>query len=203
MEGLLSQIRDKFPEKFTHSEEQKLLKDRLFPGCRKPIRDSVKYCFSDSQVDYMQFLEECRKVEDEGKVGQIRLNPPKAKVAAATVPPTRDDELAKQLKYQQHQIDTLVGQVKTLVSAVKATRPISRGATTREARISQTSWRGGSRGNSLGTTPQLRARDPQVPHGAGPHYRCWQCGKMGHIKRECPTLKEQGLFQKGNASTAL
>ena len=81
----------------------------------------------------MQFLEECRKVEDEDKVGQIRLDPPKAKVAAATVPPTRDDELAKQLKYQQHQIDTLVGQVKTLVSAVKATRPISRGATTRGA----------------------------------------------------------------------
>ena len=179
MEGLLSQIRDKFPEKFTHSEEQKLLKDRLFHGCRKTIRDSVKYCFSDPQVDYMQFLEECRKVEDEDKMGQVKPTPPKAKVAAATVPSTRDDELAKQLRYQQHQIDTLVGQVQNLVSAVKATRPTSRGATTGGARMSQTSWRGGSRGNSLGTTPQHRARDPQVPHGAGPHYRCWQCGKMG------------------------
>ena len=203
MEGLLSQIRDKFPEKFTHSEEQKLLKDRLFHGCRKTIRDSVKYCFPDPQVDYMQFLEECRKVEDEDNVGQVKINPPKAKVAAATVPPTRDDELAKQLRYQQHQIDTLVGQVKALVSAVKATRPTSRGATTGGARVSQTSWRGGSRGNPLRTTPQPRARDPQVSQGAGPNYRCWQCGKLGHIKRECPNLKEQGLFQKGNASTAL
>ena len=69
MEGLLSQIRDKFPEKFTHTEEQKLLKDRLFHGCRKNVRDSVKYCFANPQVDYMQFLEECRKVEDEDKVG--------------------------------------------------------------------------------------------------------------------------------------
>ena len=101
----------------------------------------------------MQFLEECRKVEDEDKVGQVKINPPKAKVAAATVPPTRDDELAKQLRYQQHQIDTLVGQVKALVSAVKATRPNSRGATTVGARVSQTSWRGGSRGNPLRTTP--------------------------------------------------
>ena len=175
----------------------------MFHGCRKTIRDSVKYCFSDPQVDYMQFLEECRKVEDEDNVGQVKINPPKAKVAAATVPHTRDDELAKQLRYQQHQIDTLVGQVKNLVSAVKATRATSRGATTGGARVSQTSWRGGSRGNPLRTTPQPRARDPQVSQGAGPNYRCWQCGKLGHIKRECPTLKDQGLFQKGNTSTAL
>ena len=139
MEGLLSQIRDKFHEKFTHSEEQKLLKDRLFHGCRKTVRDRVKYCFSDPQVDYMQFLEECRKVEDEDKVGQVKPNPPKVKVAAATVPPTRDDELTKQLRYQQHQIDTLVGQVKNLVSAVKTTSTSSRGATTGGARMSQTS----------------------------------------------------------------
>ena len=70
----------------------------------------MKYCFADPHMDYMHFLEECRKAEDEDKVGQIKSNPPKAKVAAATVPPTREDELAKQLRYQQHQIDTLVGQ---------------------------------------------------------------------------------------------
>ena len=56
-------------------------------------------------------------------MGQAKAGPLKAKVAASTIPPTREDELAKQLKYQQHQIDTLVGQVKNLVSAVKATRP--------------------------------------------------------------------------------
>ena len=72
----------------------------LFHGCKKNVRDSVKYCFSDPHVDYMQFLEECRKVEDEDKVGQVKPNPSKAKVAAATVPPTREDELTKQLRYQ-------------------------------------------------------------------------------------------------------
>ena len=129
----------------------------------------MQYCFSDPQVDYMQFLEECRKVEDEDKVGQVKINPPKAKVVAATVPHTRDDELAKQLRYQQHRIDTLVGQVKALVSAVKATRPTSRGATTVGARVSQTSWRGGSRGNPLRTTPEHRVRDPQVSQGLVQH----------------------------------
>ena len=47
----------------------------------------------------MHFLEECCKAEDEDKVGQAKAGPPKAKVAAATIPPTREDELSKQLKY--------------------------------------------------------------------------------------------------------
>ena len=51
--------------------------------------------FADPHIDYMHFLEECRKAEDEDKVDQTKPRPPKAKVAAATVPPTREDELAK------------------------------------------------------------------------------------------------------------
>ena len=172
VEGLLSQIHDKFLEKLTHPEEQRLLKDCLFHRCKKSIWDSVKYCFVDPCIDYMHFLEECRKAEDEDKVGQIKPNPPKAKVAAATIPPTREDELAKQLRYQQYQIDTLVGQVKSLVSAVKATRVSSRGATTGGPGMhTQTTWRGGSRGRGLPrqthprTTPQPRAREPPVNSG--------------------------------------
>ena len=140
-------------------------------------------------------------------VGQTKANPPKAKVTAATVPLTREDDLAKQLRYQQHQIDALVGQVKNLVSAVKATRVSSRGANTTGGPGMQTqnSWRGSSRGRSLPrqtcprTTPQPRARNPQLTQGAGPTYRCWQCGEVGHYRRECPTLKGKGLFKEGNA----
>ena len=63
-------------------------------------------------------------------MGQTKPTPPKAKVATATVPPTREDELTKQFRYQQHQIDTLVGQVKNLVSAVNPQGPPPGGATT-------------------------------------------------------------------------
>ena len=86
----LSQIRDKFPDQFLLQEEQRLLKDHLFHGSQKSIQDSLKYCFADTSIDYMQFLEECQKSEEEGKAGQARA-PAKAKVraAAATLLPTR------------------------------------------------------------------------------------------------------------------
>ena len=66
------------------------MKDHLFHGSRKSIRDSLKYCFADTSIDYMQFLDECRKSEEEGKAGQAGASV-KAKVsaAAATLPPTR------------------------------------------------------------------------------------------------------------------
>ena len=66
-EGLLSYVRDKFPNQIPLAKEQQLLKDRLFHGCQKGIRDSVKYKHAGSTADYMSFLEECRKAEDEGR----------------------------------------------------------------------------------------------------------------------------------------
>ena len=59
IEGLLSQIRDKFPDLLPLQEEKRLLKDHLFHRNQKSIRDSLKYCFADASIDYMQFLEEC------------------------------------------------------------------------------------------------------------------------------------------------
>ena len=51
IEGLLSQIREKFPDQLPLQEEQRLLKVHLFHGSRKSIRDSLKYCFADASID--------------------------------------------------------------------------------------------------------------------------------------------------------
>ena len=46
----------------------------------------------DACVDYMHFLEECRKSEDEGKAGQAKTaTRVKAKAASATLPPTKEE----------------------------------------------------------------------------------------------------------------
>ena len=178
IEGHLSQIRDRFSDQLPHQEEQRLLKDHLFHGSRKNIGDSVKYCFADARLDYMHFLEECRKSAEEGKAGQAKAAP-NTKAAAATVPPTKQDELTMLLRYQQHQIDALTRQVKNLVLVVRATQASFSVARPRNpsfgresfGKQTQGTWRGGSRGRGLpsqtqsGSTPQPTGKSPQQEQG--------------------------------------
>ena len=77
VEGLLSQIRDKFPENLTPPEEQGLLKDHLFHGCKKSIGDSVKYCFADPCIDYMHFLRNAEKQRMRIWWGRLKQTHPK------------------------------------------------------------------------------------------------------------------------------
>ena len=56
IEGLLSQISDRFPNQLPHQKEQRLLKDHLFHRSRKSIRDSVKYCFAGASVGLYTIL---------------------------------------------------------------------------------------------------------------------------------------------------
>ena len=76
-------------------------------------------------------LRKCRKSEEEGKAGQAKATiKVKIKAVAATLSPTKEDELSKQLKHQQHKIDALMEQVKNLVTLVRDTQPSSRVART-------------------------------------------------------------------------
>ena len=43
----------------------------------------MKYCHADPSVDYMTFLEECRKAEDEVRAGKSKSQG-KLKIASAT-----------------------------------------------------------------------------------------------------------------------
>ena len=120
IEGLLSYVRDKFPKQIPLAKEQQLLKDRLFHGCQKSIRDSVKYRHADSTVDYMTFLEECKKAEDEDGVGKAKSKG-KVKIVATTASSSvQNDAFAKQLKRQQKQFDNLMAKVQAMVTTLQS-----------------------------------------------------------------------------------
>ena len=83
------------------------------------VWDSVKYHHADPSVDYMTFLEECSKAEDEDREGKTKTKG-KLKITAATISSTQNDALAKQLKRQQQQFDTLMGKVQSMIATLQS-----------------------------------------------------------------------------------
>ena len=68
----------------------------------------------------MTFLEECRKAEDEDRVGKAKSKG-KVKIAAATANSyAKNDAFVKQLKRQQQQFDTLMGKVHAKVTTLQS-----------------------------------------------------------------------------------
>ena len=69
--------------------------DKLFHGSRKSISDIVKYCHTDPRIDYMIFLEECRKAEDEERPSKHKSDK-KIYTTAATISHDKTAERTKQ-----------------------------------------------------------------------------------------------------------
>ena len=180
-------------------KRSKVLKDHLFHGSQKSIRDSLKHCFADASIDYMQFLEEFQKSEEEGKAGQARA-PAKAKVEApaATLPPNKDEGLSKQLKYQQHQIDALVGQVKDLVAVVKATHSSPRMGKSGPSYYGKGTSGKGVTSQNKGKNPQAgqRVKDTNKPI---PMLAVWGGGAF---KKRMPFFKRQRAVSKGECRSS-
>ena len=77
------------PIKFLLSGNKTNLKTD-YSWLQKSVRDSVKYHHADPSVDYMTFLEECRKAWDEDRAGKPKPKG-KLKMAAATISSTPND----------------------------------------------------------------------------------------------------------------
>ena len=67
LEGSLNQIRLQCPGGIMDQEVQQHLKDHLFHGVCKHIRDSIQYLYSNSRTTYSQLMVTACKVESENK----------------------------------------------------------------------------------------------------------------------------------------
>ena len=138
--------------------------------------------------------------------------------AAATIPPTKSDEITKQLKKQQ-QVDTLVGKMKTLVTTLQtaqASTSFRQGNPSfgmkGRGRNPYTDRRGDPGGRDLpphfrlwgwhlpqNSPSQPRLQHPQLEQGTVKTYSdnllaVWGCGTPA---KELSHAKRQGLFQGG------
>ena len=65
IEESLSRIRVRFPGRIVNGVANEYLKDHLFHGMHKSIRDSVHYLYDDKRVEYVGLLKAARKTTDE------------------------------------------------------------------------------------------------------------------------------------------
>ena len=92
LEGTLNQIRIKCPNRIANHEVSSHLKDQLFHGVKKHIRDSVRYLYSNPQTTYSELVVSARRAESETEETKV-----KARSAAVTEVPPGSKELGDQI----------------------------------------------------------------------------------------------------------
>ena len=65
LEGPLNQIRIKCPSRVANHEVPSHLKDQLFHGVKKHVRDSMRYLYSNPQTIYSKLVVTARRAESE------------------------------------------------------------------------------------------------------------------------------------------
>ena len=73
LEGTLNQIRLQCPSRIADHKVACHLKDRLFHGVCKHIRDSIRYLHSNPETTYSQLLVAARKPESEMKDAKLKV----------------------------------------------------------------------------------------------------------------------------------
>ena len=216
LEGTLNQIRIQCPSRIADQEVPGHLKDHLFHGVKKHIRDSMRYLYSNPWTTYFELVVTTRRAESETEETLVR-----ARSATVTEVPSGSKELGDQVAR------LMAAFTRAEQSTRSASTPSSprhrgrgRGRTDRQTPVlpnSHNGWTG------LGQTSACRssivkssAKSPckgnqnsqtnvqsntQGARGSS-SLQCYRCEGWGHMARECATptalLNREGGTQ-GNA----
>ena len=94
LEGILNQIRLRCPWQITDCEVPWHLKEWLFHGVRKHVRDSIRYLYGNSETTYLELVITAHRVESKMEETKERV---KARSAAATEVASGSKELGDQI----------------------------------------------------------------------------------------------------------
>ena len=92
LEGTLNQIRIKCPSRIADHEVPWHLKEWLFHGVKKHVRDSITYLYSNPQTPYSKLVVAARRAKSEMEETKV-----KARSAATTEVPSSSKELGDQI----------------------------------------------------------------------------------------------------------
>ena len=92
LEGTLNQIRIRCPRWIANHEVPWHLKDQLFHGARKHVRDSIRYLYGNPQTIYSELVVAAQRAESETEETRVKV-----RSAAATEVPISSKELGDQI----------------------------------------------------------------------------------------------------------
>ena len=207
IEGLLSQIRDRFPNQLPLQEEQRLLKDHLFHGSWNDIRDSLKYCFARC---FSRLHAIPGGMPKGWGRGEGRASQSKGKGSNSYTTPHKGWWVVKATQISTISNRCLGGTSENLCVSGKSHTILLKGLGPPlmvEGPMGQElvvqggggSWRK-DQPSQLGASSPSKSRNPQQGQGVNrtnKQYQCWQCGDVGHLKRDCPTLKRKRAVSRG------
>ena len=214
--GTLNQIQIKCPGRIADHEVPSHLKDWLFHGVKKHVRDSVGYLYSNPQTTYPKLVVTARRVESKTEETKV-----KAQSAAATEVPSGSKELGDQIGRLMAAL-TRAEQSTHSASAPSSPRHrgCGRGRMDRQTPVcpnshngwtglGQTSAHSSSIVKSSAKSPckgnqNMQANLQSSTQGArgSSSLQCYRCQGWGHMARECmtpvaPLNREGGTW--GNA----
>ena len=168
---LMDQLPDGYPDKA-------LMKDRLFYGMHPYMRDSLRFLFQKSEIDYTQLLKAASAAEIESERGRAMGLHSKASLLNS-----KDED--ENLEVSETQGSPIMASVAAMESKLEQLTTIVKSAQKAESKSVQ------SREQNPKNTPK-KSNGPGAS-SAGPFnkgkkpIRCWHCGGWGHTSRECPT----------------
>ena len=92
LEGTLNQIRIRCPGRIANCEVPWHLKEQLFHGVRKHVRDSIRYLYSNPQTIYSELVVAAQRAESEMEETKVKV-----RSAATTEVPSSSKELGHQI----------------------------------------------------------------------------------------------------------
>ena len=212
-EGTLNQIRLHCPRRIMGWDVQQHLKDHLFHGVHKHIRDSIRYLYSNSGTTYSQVMITACKVESENEEACDKV---RARLAMITEPVEGTTELGNQIaKLMATVIRAGHGNNPANATNSPRQRGHGRGQTDRstpgcpschngQTDLGQTaSVHSASAGHGIGTTttggqgPNTQGSKEGTSNEKDPgSFQCFRCQGWGHMAWESAT-RAKTLNQSG------